>query len=176
MNVGSLLVYAVLGASLAPIQGGALPVSMACGAPEYRNFDFWLGDWDVYRVADGVKSAHVRVTSILAGCAIREEYNGVDGSTGESLSSYDPSHQRWQQYWVSSTGEIVYLSGTVSGGAMILSGPEDGANTSMVRGTWRTEATGVRETGMRSRDNGQTWAPWFDLHFRRAPIPSSSTP
>jgi hypothetical protein len=29
----------------------------------------------------------------------------------------------------------------------------------MVRGTWSKEATGVRETGEPSRDNGQTWAP-----------------
>jgi hypothetical protein len=77
-----------------------------------------LGDWDAYRVADGVKTAHVRVTSILEGCAIREEYSGVDGTTGEGQSSYDPSHQLWEQYWVSSRGEIIYLSGTLSVGTM----------------------------------------------------------
>ncbi|MGB6158848.1 MAG: hypothetical protein WBH45_11230 [Acidobacteriaceae bacterium] len=141
----------------------------ACSAPEYHSFDFWLGDWDVFEKDGGSAVAHVRVTSILGGCAVREQYQGTDGSAGESLSSWDPAHRVWRQYWTSNTGEIVAIEGNLHAGAMVLMGPEEGTNRpGLVRGVWQPEKDGVRESAVRSRDGGKTWAPWFALHFRKA--------
>jgi ketosteroid isomerase-like protein len=140
-----------------------------CIAPAYRAFDFWLGEWEAFDAADNALAAHVRVTSVENGCALREEYHGTDGSSGESLSSWDESHQVWRQNWVSGRGSQVSIEGTLHNGSLILTGSEQGTHTpDLVRGTWTPEATGVREVGERSTDNGQTWQPWFDLHFRPA--------
>src|SRR4051812_42006185 len=62
-----------------------------CADQHYRQFDFWIGDWDAFE-ADGSKlSARVKVTPILGGCALHEEYLGVDGLKGESFSSFSPT-------------------------------------------------------------------------------------
>jgi hypothetical protein len=40
-----------------------------CAAPEYRQFDFWIGDWDAFDLDDhNAKIAHNRVTPMLDGC------------------------------------------------------------------------------------------------------------
>ena len=51
--------------------------------PAFRVLDFWVGSWDVY-VGDTL-DGHDRVTQILAGCAVTEEWTDADGSKGMSL-------------------------------------------------------------------------------------------
>jgi ketosteroid isomerase-like protein len=85
---------------------------------------------------------------------------------------YDPSTSEWQQTWLSSRGQIVFIHGTLQGEAMTLSGTDDsGGGHRLVRGVWKPESGGVRETAERSSDDGKTWTPWFDLSFRkRSPL------
>jgi hypothetical protein len=142
-----------------------------CSAPAYREFDFWVGDWDVFEVGGSVKEARAIVTPVQGGCGIREQYYGTSGSSGESLSMYDPSAGEWQQTWVSNRGQIVVIHGSLKGGAMTLSGIDHSEDERrLVRGVWKPESGGVRETAERSSDEGKTWTPWFDLSFhKRAP-------
>jgi hypothetical protein len=44
----------------------------------------------------------------------------------------------------------------------------DHAKGVIVRGVWKPENGGVRETAVTSSDGGKTWKPWFDLVFRPA--------
>src|SRR5580698_873074 len=101
-------------------KANCVQVGSPCSAAEYHAFDFWLGDWDVLEKDGANAVAHVRVEAILGGCAVREEYRGTDGSAGESLSSWDPAHGVWRQYWTSNTGEIVAIEGNLKAGAMVL--------------------------------------------------------
>ena len=55
----------------------ATPAPKPCSSPEYRQFDFWLGDWDVTEA--GKPAGTNRITAILGGCAVREEWKGVSG-------------------------------------------------------------------------------------------------
>jgi hypothetical protein len=140
---------------------------VGCSRPECRQFDFWVGDWDAFAVGDATPSARVRVTRILDGCAIREEYRDVRGLVGESLSTYDRSRQRWHQSWVTNRGQLLLLDGAFARGAMVLEGPDHAAgDTALARGTWIRTPDGVREIGETSADGGKTWRPWFDLMFR----------
>jgi ketosteroid isomerase-like protein len=51
---------------------------------------------------------------------------------------------------------------------MILSGTDHSASGNrLVRGVWKPDSVGVRETAERSSDDGKTWTPWFDLSFRK---------
>jgi ketosteroid isomerase-like protein len=145
---------------------------LPCSAPAYRQFDFWLGEWDVFEEGGSKAEARATITSIQSGCGLREQYEGVSGSSGESLSMYDPSPAEWQQTWLSNRGQVVFIHGTLQGDAMILSGTDDsGGGHRLVRGVWKPESAGVRETAERSSDGGKTWTPWFDLSFRkRSPL------
>src|SRR5580704_8368396 len=75
--------------------------SMPCAGDYYRQFDFWIGDWDVFDVErPTVVVAHARVESILNGCVLHEVYEGLDGHKGESFSIYDVTRDTWHQTWV----------------------------------------------------------------------------
>ena len=56
------------------------PATKPCSAPPYRQFDFWIGDWDVFS-PDGKLAGHNRVESIEGGCGIQENWTGAGGGT-----------------------------------------------------------------------------------------------
>lgn len=141
----------------------------ACAAPEYRQFDFFAGDWDTYDVTDSTKIvARNHVTPMLDGCALREEYVQGDGMHGESFSTYDASRHRWHQSWVTNHGSLLLLDGGLVNGRMELTATEraDDGTSSLLRGLWWTKGKTVRERAERSKDGGATWTPVFDLVFR----------
>jgi hypothetical protein len=139
----------------------------SCAAPAYRQFDFWVGDWDVFDVGSPIKVAHARVDLILDGCVLREDYQGTDGNKGQSFTIYDAPRKVWHQSWVTNRGQLLVIEGISEGGEMVLSG-EDHAVGTVVRGTWKPVNGEVRETAVSSTDGGKTWKPWFDLVFRPA--------
>jgi ketosteroid isomerase-like protein len=153
-------------------QTSALP----CSAAEYHQFDFWVGDWDAFDLdAKNAKVAHNRVDRILDGCVLLEDYRGENGSHGESFSIYDSNRKVWHQSWVTNHGVLLTIEGKMQNGEMVLTGSDhaDGKER-LVRGVWKPEADGVRETAVRSTDGGKTWNPWFDLMFRPAAKSASS--
>jgi ketosteroid isomerase-like protein len=141
-----------------------------CTSPEYRQFDFWVGDWDVFESNSTSKVARVRVDRILNGCVLRERYEDAAGLQGESFSIYDGGKRLWHQTWVTNRGQLLTIEGKMTGGEMILTGANrtpDGLENH-IRGTWKSlNSRVVRETAVTSSDMGKTWKPWFDLSFRR---------
>jgi hypothetical protein len=153
-----------------PFAGSAAAAATEpCTTPEHRQFDFWLGDWDVFDSKDQSLVAHVRVSAILAGCVVLEEYRDLHGNEGRSFSLYDDSRGLWHQSWVTNRGRLLVIEGRFHDGIMELAGTERatfGADERWVRGTWQATADGVREVAVRSTDGRKTWQPWFDLIFR----------
>jgi hypothetical protein len=150
--------------------GPAQPVAASqCGSAEHRQFDFWLGDWDVYDVPDTTKVvARARISRMLGGCALREVYTQPDGMEGESFSLWDPTKGRWHQSWATNRGALLLLEGRFDGGRMVLVAPvwkPDGSSTQL-RGTWWPEGRNVRLKAERSTDGGKRWGPVFDIVFR----------
>lgn len=154
---------------LAATSGAAPAPPSRCAAPEYRQFDFWAGDWDAYDADDMSKpAARVRVDPILDGCALREDYRGVSGLVGQSLNSYDAVRKVWHQSWVTNRGQLLVLEGEWGGGRMTLSATEATAKGPVLwKGVWIPQPGGeVRETAETSSDGGRTWKPAFDMVFR----------
>lgn len=151
----------------------------SCSAPEYHQFDFWVGDWDVYDFAHpAAKIAHARISRILGSCVILEDYREA-GTHGESFSIYDKSRKVWHQTWVTNQGRLLEIEGNFRDGEMDLSGADrtlEGRERH-VRGTWKAMRGGVRETAWTSMDAGKTWQLWFDIIFRpHHPEPVLSSP
>lgn len=157
-----------------PTLATGAPTAAHCSAPVYREFDFWLGDWDTYRVdksghtpSGATSVARNQVTAILGGCVLHEVYRRTDGYTGESFTIYDATRHQWHQSWVTNEGELLLAEGSRQGKAIVLTGAvRDAQGTQLQRVSWTQQGDGVRETAMQSRDNGKTWTPLFDILFR----------
>ena len=162
-----ILLFVLFSAASSVFLSAQLPKS-DCTVPEHRQFDFWLGDWDVFETDSVTKAAHVRVEHALDGCAVRELYEDGTGMKGESLSAYDAARKTWHQTWMTNHGQILMIEGVMQGDAMVLSGTYRDANgkQALARGTWKPVSNGVRETAVTSTDGGRTWNSWFDLIFR----------
>lgn len=148
---------------------GRPPEPPRCAGPEYRQFDFWAGDWDAYDIdAPATPAARVKVDVILEGCVLREVYKGTDGLVGESFNVYDASRKMWHQTWVTNRGQLLVLEGELRDGRMAMRATESTADGPVLwRAVWIPSAEGVRETAETSRDGGKTWKPRFDMMFRR---------
>lgn len=153
--LAALLLATVAGPAAAQ-QSGAAP----CTGPEHRQFDFWLGEWEV-RTEDGQFAGTNRITSDFGGCALREEWTGAGGMRGESLNVYDGKTGRWHQTWVDGQGRLLLLDGGLDTlGRMVLrgegSGPDGAAIVNEISWEPRDDGT-VVQTWSVSADAGVSW-------------------
>jgi hypothetical protein len=137
-----------------------------CTAEEYRQFDFWLGAWQVFS-PDGKIAGTSRIERITDGCAVLENWAGKGGITGKSLNIYDSSDQQWHQFWVDSSGSKLLLDGKFANGKMILQAdaadPKRPGITLTQRITWSKNPDGsVQQLWETSEDQGKTWAVAFN--------------
>ena len=149
------------------------PSPPACAAPEHRQFDFWVGRWDVYPTGKDKQVARSLIERLYGGCAIRENWMPLGGGDGGSLSNYVVGEGGWRQTWLDSSGSRVEFTGGWNGQAMVLTGEWVGAVTpgqpARVRMTYtRAQDGSVRQFGEASQDGGKTWAPNFDFTYRPA--------
>ncbi len=152
--------------SAAPTQPPA-----GCTSSGHRQFDFWLGRWDVYRTGTENLVAHSLIESLYGGCAIRENWMPLQGAGGGSLNAWLPQQGVWRQAWVDSSNSWAIFEGGIDQGAMVISGVWPGAagpgSEPLVRISYsREEGGAVRQAGQMSTDGGQTWVPSFDLTYR----------
>jgi hypothetical protein len=141
-----------------------------CAAPEFRQFDFWAGQWEV-KDADGKFAGHNSITIEERGCAIVERWKSASGGTGQSINYYDPRANTWTQNWVG-LGIILTMTGGMRDGSMVLQGPLQylaDRRVTLLRGTWTQLKDGrVRQHFEESADDARTWTEWFDGYYSRA--------
>jgi hypothetical protein len=134
-----------------------------CNAAEYRQFDFWLGEWQVHGPAGKLAGTN-RIEREYDGCVVHEHYTGAKGYRGESLNTYDPDRKVWHQTWVDNQGLLLLVEGGWRGTRMVLEGKSVGASgkASQQRITWTPNADGsVRQLWEASEDSGK-WTTVFD--------------
>jgi hypothetical protein len=144
-------------------------VAPPCSSPEARQFDFWVGQWDLSWGEDGRATNHVQ--AIMDGCVILERFDGTPAIPlrGMSLSSYNTNHGKWQQTWVDNNGNYFDFAGEFQHGKMIL------ARDAVVEGkpikqrmVWYNIAKDELDWNFeRSDDGGQSWQILWQIHYRR---------
>jgi tetratricopeptide (TPR) repeat protein len=147
----------------------AAPCTYRTKNPEYRQFDFWVGAWDVFGKA-GQKSGTSRVELILGDCVINENWTDSVGGQGKSYNKYNAPLKRWEQYWVDQYGSTTYYVGNLEGSNMVfLADSVDAAGKpAKLRMTFFPLPEGkVRQFGETSSDGGKTWTTSFDLTYAR---------
>ena len=171
-SAASLARALVLGAALAsfaaPANAGQAqpPPGQDCKAPEHRQFDFWLGSWDV--TAQGKPAGSNRIVSDMSGCVLVENWTAAGGGRGTSLNFYDRQTRAWYQTWIDERGGALHLKGGLQNGRMVLeSGPVPRGNgTVLQRITWSRETDGVvRQLWESSTDGGKVWTTAFDGRY-----------
>jgi len=137
----------------------------ACQTAEYRQFDFWLGEWEVF-LPNGKKAGESRIESIAAGCALLENWSGNGGFSGKSVNMYDRDDQRWHQTWVDSSGSRLDLAGVFADRRMVLSSAAKAGPVQRI--AWSVDDDGsVRQLWESSSDEGKTWTVQFDGRYVR---------
>lgn len=163
---------ALSASALADSAPPAQPPPPDCSASEHRAFDFWIGEWDVYRT--GTTSPMVGRSTIASedgGCVITEHWRSLRAAfTGRSLNLYDRDTRHWRQFWVDSTGDVTDFVGgpTPTGMQLTATGDtEPGDETPhFTRMTFTHNADGaVRQLGESSSD-GITWTTRYDFTYR----------
>jgi tetratricopeptide (TPR) repeat protein len=130
---------------------------------EFRQFDFWIGDWNV--VSSGQPAGTNHIEKHENGCFLMENWVSVNAGTGKSMNFYDPVAKKWNQIWVDSSGSSIMASGGLQNGAMHFEGDHHypGGNHELFRMTFTPRDDGsVRQFIEQSKDEGKTWYVWFD--------------
>jgi hypothetical protein len=159
----------VLALSTANSAGLKPRLAAVCAGPEYHQFDFWIGDWDV-RGPKGKQAGVNHIRSILDGCVLQENWSGAGGSTGTSYNIYDRTQKKWHQTWVDNQGTLLQLDGAFSNGRMVMQGTtrdSTGAEAQQ-RITWsQPKPATVRQLWETSTDGGKSWTIAFDGFYSK---------
>lgn len=154
---------------LIPCALAAQQAAPACATPEYRQFDFWIGTWEVFG-ANGQRAGTNRIDSVLGGCALHEQWTSAGGGHGFSYNIYDFTRQVWHQTWVDAAGSLLLIEGGLVNGAMVMEGRTVGRNGPVRnRITWTPLARdSVRQVWEVRGDTATTWTTVFNgLYVRR---------
>jgi hypothetical protein len=136
--------------------------------PEARQFDFWIGEWEVTNPA-GKVAGRSSIELVAGGAGVLENWTGATGYTGRSLNAWNAAKKQWQQYWVGSDGGVLELAGGIAEGRMVLSAEREvRGQRRLERITWTPNADGtVRQHWEQSIDGGKTWTTAFDGLYRK---------
>jgi hypothetical protein len=159
------------GSKFKELAARALPLA---SRDTYRQFDFWVGDWDVV-IESGEQMGTSIITNDVNGFLLTEKWMNCDGGTGTSISFYDPGEQKWMQTWVDERGTVVRYSGIFEDGEMRMDGIRTMSNGEKMhcRKRYTPRADGsVRQVNEYSSDGGETWSITFDgTYYRQRQIP-----
>lgn len=144
--------------------------SIPTPADPARQFDFWLGDWDV--TWDDQRARNT-VTAILGGAVIQEQFDARPSADwqGLSLSVYDARRAEWRQTWVDSQGNYWAFTGGFADGQMTLATDDvrDGVPVKLRMIFYNLAADSLDWRWERSGDAGLTWTTLWQLHYLRRP-------
>lgn len=138
--------------------------------PESKQFDFWLGDWDVFNTS-GQKVGTNLIQSFSEGCALMENWTAsVGGSNGKSINYYDASTGKWYQHWIGSGGGALRYEGSFKDNAMRYEGftiGQDGKKTLHKLTFFKIDENTVRQLAESSADDGKSWNITYDFKYVR---------
>lgn len=159
-----------------PALGKTVPIS---DEPR-RQFDFWLGEWDVrnMHLRDGSwkdsGEARALIRPIVDGGAVLEQWNGSVGGDpliGFSLRAYDPQLELWLVYlnWhAGQPGGFSLMHGRRGGERMELFPPDD--DTQLRYSFSLAHENSCQWDSAQSQD-GEVWTPDWIMQFTRREPP-----
>jgi len=140
--------------------------------PENRQFDFWLGEWNVSTTQGAVPSGNSKIELILENCVVQENWKSLNSPyAGRSYNIYNASLKRWEQYWVDNVGGNIFFYGGLKDGVMDywtddLPQP-DGTKLKRHLQFFKLGSDSVRQFSQGSSDGGKSWQVEYDFTYIR---------
>jgi hypothetical protein len=137
--------------------------------PEYRQFDFWIGEWDVVSTQGHNPVGSSSIQPIIDQCVLLENWTG-GGGTGKSFNHYDTSRKIWMQDWVDSQSNSIHFEGKLEDGVMSYyadSRKPDGTPIRRHLQFFKLDADHVRQFSQQSTDGGKSWTTEYDFTYNR---------
>ncbi len=140
--------------------------------PHTHDFDFWIGEWDVYKTGTQSPSVgHSVVQSISGSCALLENWTSTQGNTGKSINYYNTATGKWEQDWIGSDGVPQrYLNGEYKDSVMRFSYETTNPQGKKVTGNFKfyyIDKNTVRQYQDVINDDGKTVTVSYDLTYVR---------
>ena len=150
----------------------------------FEDFDFWIGEWQVYDAVSGELRGFDDIEKDLSGCTISQHWRQMDDSysppgsgrrlQGKSLSGINADGE-WRQIWVDNGGgNLVFTGGFVDGVMSITSEwytvpGREGPVT--IRNVWNWRPLNqneIHDWGFIERQDGEAEpVKYFDIVYRR---------
>lgn len=146
-----------------------------CAAPQQRQFDFWVGSWDLTWPGDKPgETVHGtnHIVRILDGCVVQENFDGGSDMhlRRTSVTTFDARSRKWKQTWVDNEAGYLDFVGEWKDGRMILAREgvrPDGAKI-LQRMVWKNiQHDELDWTWEASEDGGKTWQVRWPIHYKR---------
>ncbi|MCU0239342.1 MAG: tetratricopeptide repeat protein [Pyrinomonadaceae bacterium] len=144
-----------------------LAVNPCKASPEFRQFDFWIGEWDA-KNTQGVTVGSSSIQLILGNCVIFENWS-TPVSSGKSFNIYDKATKKWHQNWVDDKGNYTHYVGEIIDGKMVyIADSIQNGKKSLLKMTFSKLPNGnIHQHGESSTDEGKTWTTTFDFTYIR---------
>ena len=144
-------------------------IAYPCSAsPEYRQFDFWIGEWNVADTKTGNPAGKSKIELLLGECVIMENWQPISGAAGKSFNIYNAAEKKWRQTYVDASGSLLeFYDGEYKDGKMQFK-MKPGSDNAMHRlSFFKISDTEVRQLGEMSKDNGASWQVEYDLTYKK---------
>ena len=141
--------------------------------PENRQFDFWIGEWNVVTTKGDMPAGDSKIELILGDCVVQENWTsgGNIGYAGKSYNVYDANLKRWEQFWADNAAGMIHFYGGLKDGVMDYWTDEipqpDGTKAKRHMQFIPHGADKVQQFSQRSNDGGKTWTPEYDFTYNR---------
>lgn len=169
------LIVSLFGPAWGQQANSTSPQTNPCTAPEQKQLDFWVGEWDLTwpgekqgEVAHGTNSIH----RVMDNCVVQEAFNGGDSTPlhGMSISLFDVRSGKWKQTWVDNQGSYLDFVGEFKDGQMILAREftrPDGTHMMQRMVFKNISANELDWSWEASKDGGKTWTVNWPIHYKR---------
>jgi hypothetical protein len=142
-----------------------------------REFDFWIGEWDVYPNGSAQLVGDSKIELASGGCMILENWTalGPFPNTGKSMNYVNTITGKWEQLWIGSGGMNInnpqkFVNGVYSDGAMRFDFEQSNPQGQKQIGRFIFFNQGsdqVRQFNEVSSDGGKTWTTSYDFVYKR---------
>lgn len=139
---------------------------------EYAEFDFWVGDWEVYS-GDNYELlvGWNLIEKLAAGCLISESWTNSSNGKGYSYRFFDPHEGNWKMLWVANGYSVEAKGGRQNENEILMEGTIHYFASEMITG-FRVRFTNngdgtVRQFAEQYDSKRDQWDVWFDGQYRR---------